>query len=209
VSKGNYRYPADEFDAAADRDGPRGVHRAPRSAWRKAWPFLVIVVLFPALAYGLVTWMSDSGGKLISDFGSSQPANAVTDAPTDAATGVVPAAPTPGATDTSPPPAVASSAPPAAPAPVLTTPVSVLNAANVTGAAAAEAKKLTAGGFTRVTAANGSGAGVTTTTVFYATAAQKTTADAVAQLLGITTVTKSSTRAPGGITVVLTPGYPR
>ena len=96
---------------------------------------------------------------------------------------------------------------PAAPAADFTTPVTVLNAANVSGLAASQSKKLEAGGFTKVTPTNGSGTGVKATTVFYATDAQKVTADAVAQLLGITTVTKSPTQAKSGITVVLMPGF--
>lgn len=206
MSKGNYRYPADEFDAAADRDGPRGVHRTPRTAWSKVWPFLAVLVVFSAIAYGLVTWAVDSGGKLISDFGQSQSTAPATSAPTGAATGSATPAPSGAASTPAPPPT--TSAPPAEPAPNLATPVSVINAANVQGLAATEAKKLTTAGFTKVTAANGTGTGVTTTTVFYATAAEKATADAVAKLLGIATVTMSATHAPNGIAVVLTSNYP-
>jgi hypothetical protein len=206
VSKGNYRYPEDEFDAAADRDGPRGVHRLPRSTWRKVWPFLAVLVVVPAIAYGLVTWAADSGGKLLSDFGQGQSTDAVTPAPTGAASSSTTPAPS-GAATTPAPPAV-TSAPPTEPAPNLAMPVSVINAARITGLAATEAKKLTTGGFTRVAAVNGSGTGVTMTTVYYATAADKATADAVAKLLGITTVTMSATHAPSGIAVVLTSDYP-
>lgn len=169
------------------------------------WPFLVVLVVFPALAYGLVTWISNSDtglGGAISGLGATG-----TTEPTDAAT----AATTDTATDAATTPAVAptTEAPvtPAAPAADFTTPVTVINAANVSGLAASQAKKLEAGGFTKVTATNGSGTGVKATTVFYATDAQKVTADAVAQLLGITTVTKSSTQAKSGITVVLMPGF--
>jgi hypothetical protein len=201
VSKASYPYPPDEFDAADDHDGPRGVHRSPRTTWSKLWPFLVVLVVFPALAYGAVTWIanSDTGlGGAISGLGATGTSDASTDGATEAAPGT--------ATPTDTPTTEAPVAPPAA-VPDLTTPVAVLNAAKVSGLAATEAKKLEAGGFTNVTAANSTGTGVKTTTVFYATDAQKVTADAVAQLLGITTVTMSPTQAKDGIAVVLTPDF--
>jgi len=206
VSKASYPYPPDEFDAADDHDGPRGVHRSPRTTWSKLWPFLVVLVVFPALAYGLVTWISNSDTGLsgaISGLGatgtSDTAADGATPTGTDAATAT---ATTPAATPTTEAPVA-----PTAAAADFTTPVAVVNAANVSGLAATEAKKLQAGGFTKVTATNGTGTGVKTTTVFYATDAQKATADAVAQLLGITTVTMSPTQAKSGITVVLMPGF--
>jgi LytR cell envelope-related transcriptional attenuator len=206
VSKASYPYPPDDFDAADDHDGPRGVHRSPRTTWSKLWPFLVVLVVFPALAYGLVTWISNSDTGLsgaISGLGATGTSDTTTDGATAAATDT--------ATDAATAPATAPTTDvpvaPTAAAADLTTPVTVLNAANVSGLAATEAKKLQAGGFTKVTATNGTGTGVKTTTVFYATDAQKPTADAVAQLLGITTVTMSPTQAKSGITVVLMPGF--
>jgi hypothetical protein len=206
VSKASYPYPPDEFDAADDHDGPRGVHRSPRTTWSKLWPFLVVLVVFPALAYGLVTWISNSDTGLsgaISGLGATGTSDTTTDGATGAATGT--------ATDVATPPAATPTtdtpAAPTAAAADLTTPVTVVNAANVSGLAATEAKKLQAGGFTKVTATNGTGTGVKTTTVFYATDAQKVTADTVAQLLGITTVTMSPTQAKSGIAVVLMPGF--
>ena len=205
MSKASYPYPTDEFDAADDHDGPRGVHRSPRTTWSKLWPFLVVLVVFPALAYGLVTWISNSDTGLsgaisgLGATGTAEPTGGSTDVATDAATGTAPA---PAATPTSEAPVT-----PAAPAADLTTPVVVLNAANVSGLAGIQSKKLEAGGFTKVTATNGTGAGVKATTVFYATEAQKVTAGTVAKLLGITTVTMSPTEAQSGITVVLLPGF--
>jgi hypothetical protein len=206
VSKANYPYPPDDFDAADDHDGPRGVHRSPRTTWSKLWPFLVVLVVFPALAYGLVTWISNSDTGLsgaISGLGATGTSDTATDGATPTGTDAATAtATTPAATPTTEAPVA-----PTAAAADFTTPVAVVNAANVSGLAATEVKKLQGGGFTNVTATNGTGTGVKTTTVFYATDAQKVTADAVAQLLGITTVTKSSTQAKSGITVVLMPGF--
>lgn len=205
MSKASYPYPPDEFDAADDHDGPRGVHRSPRTTWSKLWPFLVVLVVFPALAYGLVTWISNSDTGLsgaisgLGATGTTEPTDAGTTAAADAAT-------PPADTATSEAPAAPPVAPPAA-TPDLASPVVVLNAANVSGLAASQTKKLQAGGFTKVTASNGTSTGVKATTVFYATDAQKVTADAVGQLLGISSVELSTTRAKDGITVVLLPGF--
>ena len=201
MSKGSYPYPADEFDAADDHDGPRGVHRAHRSMWHRARPFLRVLVLLPALAYGFITWIANTDTGLsgaISGLGSTQASDP---SPSVSAPSAAPGS-------TKPPVAPPVASPAATPAPDLTAPIAVLNAANVSGLAATETKKLQSGGFTKVTASNHAGAGVTTTTVFYATDAQKATADAAAALLGIKTVTKSATQAASGITVVLTSDYP-
>ena len=69
------------------------------------------------------------------------------------------------------------------------------------------AEKLTGAGFTNVDTGNHTGAGVNGTTVFYAVEAQKATADAVAQALGITQVLPSATEAAAGIAVVLEADY--
>ncbi|MCR6493415.1 hypothetical protein [Cellulomonas sp. P24] len=52
MSKARYPYPADEFDAVDAHAGPRGVHRRARSVWTRVWPFLLVIVLFPAIAWG-------------------------------------------------------------------------------------------------------------------------------------------------------------
>ncbi|MGV8977940.1 MAG: LytR C-terminal domain-containing protein [Cellulomonas sp.] len=205
MSKASYPYPQDEFDAADDHDGPRGVHRSPRTTWSKLWPFLVVLVVFPALAYGLVTWISNSDTGLsgaIHGLGATGTSDTAADGATAQSTDAATAAATTPATE-----APVVPAPPAPPAADLAAPVTIINAANVSGLAATEAKKLQAGGFTKVTATNGSGTGVKATTVFYATDSQKATADAVAQLLGITTVTMSPTQAKSGVSVVLMPGF--
>jgi len=198
VSKGSYPYPEDEFDVPDDHGGPRGVHRAPRSGWSKLWPFLVVIVVLPALAYGLVTWFFNSGGSIPEGLGGTS--TTLPEDPTDTSTETTaPDGTTPAVTPTTPPTAEA----PPAPAADFTLPVAVQNAAKISGLAAKKAKVLTDGGFTKVTPSNSAGTGVTDSTVFYATDAQKVTADAVAKLLSITKVTQSSTQAKNGITVVL------
>jgi len=201
VSKADYPYPDDEFDRAADADPdvPRGVHRAPRSAWSRWWPFVAVVVLAPLLAFGAVTvWgmindssMNDAGdsGVTAPEDTSSSDAGDGTEAPADGTE-----------TGTEEPPADTE---PPAPTPVLTTPVAVLNGASIQGLAGTQVDKLTAAGFTDVEAGNVSGTRPADNTVFYASEDLKDTATVVGQTLGITTVTMSAADAGNGITVVL------
>lgn len=39
-----------------------GVHRAPRSGWSSAWPFLLVAVVCAAVAWGGITLLSGDGG---------------------------------------------------------------------------------------------------------------------------------------------------
>lgn len=192
MSKGTYPYPEDEFDAAEDVDGPRGVHRAPRSRWSTLLPFVVVLLVFSGLAFGVVQYMSSTGTTLPSGLnGSETTDDSQAEDSTDAET------PAEGETPAEP----ATEEPPATPN--LAAPVVVLNAARVAGLAGSTAKVLTDNGYTAVTTGNHDGVGVTSTTVFYATEDQKVTADNVAQLLAITQVVLSPTEATAGISVVL------
>ncbi|MGY4643814.1 LytR C-terminal domain-containing protein [Cellulomonas sp. URHB0016] len=201
MSKADYPYPDDEFDRAADADPdiPRGVHRAPRSAWSRWWPFVVVVVLAPLLAFGAVTvWglVNDSSMTGTDDSGATVPDDAATSDPGDGAQ-----APAEGAeTGTPEPPAQTE---PPTPTPVLTTPVTVLNGASIKNLAGTQADKLTAVGFTAVDTGNTTGARPGENTVFYKSEDLKDTATMVGQTLGITTVTMSAAQAGDGITVVL------
>src|SRR5690606_29251486 len=51
-------YPPDEFDVAVPGGAPVGVHRAPRSGWSSAWPFLLVAVVCAAVAWGGITLLS-------------------------------------------------------------------------------------------------------------------------------------------------------
>ncbi len=202
MRSGSYPYPADEFDAAARAGGPRGVHRAPRSRWSRWWPFLVVLVVFPALAYGAVTYLSDwNGFGGSSDGGSSQGGGDATDpAPTAAATD--------GATDPAAPPADATDpAAPAAPPADLTRAVEVFNSTNTSGLARNAGDRLTAAGFTAVDIGDWTGDDPAGSVVYYPTATDVTTAQQAAAALGITTVTESAELAPEGIVVVLADDY--
>jgi cytoskeletal protein RodZ len=203
VSKADYPYPDDEFDRAADADPdvPRGVHRAPRSAWSRWWPFLAVVVLAPLLAFGAVTvWgivndnsmhnADDSGGTVPDDSETSDAGDG-TEAPADEGADAGTEAPATQTTE------------PAAPTPVLTTPVQVLNGASISGLAKTQAAKLTGAGYTTVDTGNVTGTRPAQNTVYYKSDDLKATATAVAQTLGVTSVTMSATDAGDGISVVL------
>lgn len=205
MTKGRYPYPDDEFDVVDGSAGPRGVHRAPRSRWSRVWPFLLVLVLFPALAFGVVNSLYSWDG-----LGSSS--DATSDAPADdlAAEGGEGDGAAEGGEETAPEGGAAEeSAEPEAPAPVAdrTTSVMVLNAAKVSGLAGKTADKLTAAGFTTVDSGNYTGAATTVSGVYYATEDQAVTAAEVASTLGITKVELSPTQSPSGITAVVAKDY--
>lgn len=209
MSKGSYPYPEDEFDAAEDLDGPRGVHRAPRSRWRAFLPFAIVLVVFAGLGAGVLVYLSNADVSLPAALGSGSTGDDTADdgtAPegegTDPAEGEgTDPADGEGATEETPAPE------PEAPAADLAAPVVVYNAAKISGLAGSTADTLEAAGFTSVTTGNHTGAGVNGTTVFYATEAQLPTAQAVADALGITQVLASTTEAGAGIAVVLETDY--
>ncbi|QCB94575.1 LytR C-terminal domain-containing protein [Cellulomonas shaoxiangyii] len=194
MSKADYPYPDDEFDAATP-DGPRGVHRAPRSAWSRWWPFLVVLLVVPVLAYGAVAYLSRTGDLPVVG-GGTAPAAEETQAPEDPAAGE-PAPEGEGPTETAPEP----EAPVAEP--VLTTPVEVLNGARVAGLAGRVADDLLAAGFTDVAPDNATEDLPDVSTVYVASEDLRTTADLVASTTGVPAVEVDPDRALVGIVVVL------
>jgi hypothetical protein len=195
VSKAPYSYPPDEFDAPPDPDSPRGVHRAPRTAWSRWWPFLAVVVIVPLVAWGAVTYLADKGRLPdipgVADTSTAQDTGAP---PTDAA-------PSSSAAQPSTPPASSPTA--TSPAANLATPVSVLNGAKIGGLAKKVGDQLVAAGFTKVTTGNATASTPAASTVFYGSASLKATADLVAKTIKVSAVELSATEAPSGITVVL------
>jgi hypothetical protein len=210
VTKGNDRYPEDEFDAEPAHDVPIGVHRAPRTWWSRWWPFVAVLVVVPTLTVAFVLWASSWEGRL--PFGDSDEPQA--SAPASGAPGeAAPEDPATAGTEEPPvgeppveepapeePPVVEEPAPPVAD---LTTSVRVLNAANVSGLAAGAQSDLEDAGFTNVTAGNGNAGGSTATTVFYGSPDHAATAQEVATTLGVTAVVESADVAPDGVVVLL------
>ena len=199
MSKAEYSYPEDEFDVPSNPDVPRGVHRAPRTAWSRWWPFLLVVVLAPVLAFAAVNYASRNGDLPSLPGTSDSPSSDAGDGgatPDDTASD---GATAPTDTGTEEPPADTDTAA----APDLSTPIVVLNAAKISGLAGDQANKLTAAGFTAVSTGNFTGKAPTASVVYYATEDQKATAELVGSTLGVPTATLSPTDAGTGITVVL------
>ena len=192
MSKAEYSYPEDEFDVPSNPDVPRGVHRAPRSAWSRWWPFLLVLVLAPALAFTLVN-LAARQGNLPALPGTSVAPEAEVETPAETATGGE--AP---AEETAPVEEV-----PVAPGPVLDTPIVILNAAGIGGLASEQAQELTTAGFTTVTTGNIDDP-TDDSVVYYASEDQLVTAQLVAQTLGLTEVTSGAPDGGTGIAVVLT-----
>jgi hypothetical protein len=204
VKPGDYPYPPDEFDAAAEAGGPRGVHRATRSRWSRWWPFVVVLVVFPALAYAAVTILSDWDGLGGSDSASEQPGQG-TDEPSETPEPTDPAAtpePEPTETEEPPPP------PPPPPPPLdLARAVDVYNSTGRSGLAGNAAERLEEIGFTDVSALNWNGERPAVSIVYYGVETDVTTAQQVATTLGIAQVVLDPAQATEGIVVVLADDY--
>ena len=205
VKPGSYSYPPDEFDAAARAGGPRGVHREPRTRWSKLWPFVVVLVVFPALAFAAVTILSDWDGLsgLRGDDDGTQQA-----APGDGGDLESDPADTPDeALEETPEPEQTPEPPPPPPLDVAR-PVDVYNATNRAGLAGNASGRLEAIGFSDVSALNWDGQNPATSIVYYPTAQDVTTAQTIATTLGIAQVVESAADTPNGkIVVVLANDY--
>ncbi len=199
MSKADYPYPEDEFDAISP-DAPTGVHRAPRSTWSRWWPFLVVLVVVPVLAWGAVAFLSRTG-NLPGDAAAppSGTSGEVQDPPAEDPATDGAQDPGDGTGEEQPPPEETVEVP----QPVLTTPVRVLNGARVSGLAAEVAGQLEGAGFTAVTPDNASGSLPAQSTVFIASEDLRTTADLVASTVNVPTITVDAARAGSGISVVL------
>ncbi|GIG38845.1 LytR C-terminal domain-containing protein [Cellulomonas phragmiteti] len=196
MSKADYPYPEDEFDAISP-DAPTGVHRAPRSAWSRWWPFVVVLVVVPVLAYGAVAYLSRTGDLPLSG-GSSQgqgeEVGPTEDPVVEDGTGEEPG------TEGEAPEAEPTTE---APQPVLSTPVAVLNGARVSGLAGRVADELEAAGFTAVSPDNATGTVPAQSTIYIASEDLRPTADLVASTVGVDTIEVSPQQAGAGISLVL------
>jgi hypothetical protein len=192
--KGHYAYPPDEFDAAAQEERPRGVHRTPRSWWSRWGALVAVLVIFPLLAFGVVTWLSDWQGLQRDDVVAEEGADG--GAPTEPEE---PTAPTGSAEPTEPsgegeaeePTEEPAPEEPTVPAPDLAADVEVLNATGTAGLAGGAAERLAAAGFTSVTPGNWQAADPDASVVLYADPADEGTAAEVAAALGIGVVQAS------------------
>ncbi len=191
-----YPYPPDEFDSAAASGGPRGVHRKPLSTWRRWTGFIVVLAVFPALAYAAVTFAASwdgfptGSGPTTGTVTQEDPADSGTTDPSQSSTPT--AEETPSQTPT-----------PTVPPADLTRSVVVENATNTSGLAAGAAGTLADAGFTAVDTGNWDGDAPAVSTVYYPAVADQGTAQAVASALGIATVQESVDVAGDVVRVVL------
>lgn len=206
VSKGMYPYEPDEFDAPADPDGPRGVHRAPRSNRSRWMPFVIVLLVVPGLAYGTV-WTMTHGG--LSSLSTLPFVGTLFDSQ-ETESGTVSAVDVDEAAAAEEEEAVAEPEETAAPAPEadMSVAVMILNAAGINGLAAEAQTALTGAGFTSVSVGNISKGSLTQSVVYYTTAEEQVTAEKVAATLGLTAVEQSTTQTAPGITVVLLTDLP-
>lgn len=190
------QFERDEFDEVASRRGPVGVHRKKRSPFTPWLVALLIFVLAGALAYGTVIYLwRSNGGEGLPPVGDVT-APTITETIVNTPTGDVPtltAEPTPSESPT----------PTATAEPIrYDAAVSVLNGAGVSGLAGRNSDKLTAQGYTSVSAGNLTANKPAANVVRYADPIYETTAQDVAAQLGIATVERGVT-PEGNITVLL------
>lgn len=188
------QYPKDEFDRAGE-DMPQGMHLQQPSRWKSVWPFLAVLVIVPAAAWG-ISHILTSGGAQQKTTTSVSTTAATTQAPTASAT--TEATQTPSATPTT------SETP--APSPSIpvrhSAKISVLNGTGTQGLAAQKVSALSSAGFDGATAANARGWDTEVTTVYYEDPNLKATAEEVAKVLGISRVQQAQTGDPDVVVVL-------
>lgn len=197
MSKADYPYPEDEFDAISP-DAPTGVHRAPRSAWSRWWPFVLVIVLVPVLAYGTVAYLSRSGDLPVAGGptqGQEEPGGEEPP-PDDAGEGE---APPEGEGEGEAPPETEQ--PPSTPQ--LDVPVVVLNGARVGGLAGRVAGELEGVGFIDVKPDNATEPLPAISTVYIASADLQATGELVATTVGISAIVVDPAQAGLAVTLVL------
>jgi outer membrane biosynthesis protein TonB len=205
VSKNAYPYPPDEFDQVDVNSRPKEVHAARRGMWNRVWPFLLVIVLVPAVAFLVVHFLADR-----------LPGAGTASSPPPSTAGEVSATPVePPADNTDvPPPTEPEVPPPTEPeAPPPDTPtetvdqsvtVTIHNNGPTRGAAATAAEQLKNAGFNNanfVTSLNDTTPA--SSTVYYSTDTQKAAADLIASTLSITAIELNPQVAGGNIVVVL------
>jgi len=220
VSKTDYPYPEDEFDQVDLSTRPKEVHAARRSAWSRAWPFLLVVVLVPLVAFVAVKFLANSANlsQDESPVVTSAPADPTNSPGTDASPAQPTAPPTTEPTAEPTDPVVVDPTADPNPDPVPQPPVVVDFAMNITvyndtsdsftgtrqDLAARTVTKLAAAGFSQADRSQDNiQANRANSLIYYPSADAAATADAIAQALGITALIEDPQIATGGIVVSL------
>jgi hypothetical protein len=171
VTKSGYPYPPDEFDVAVPGGAPVGVHRAPRSGWSSAWPFLLVAVVCAAVAWGGITLLSGGGDEPADASGTPSSSASAPVSPSPSASGDASGEPSGEPSgETSEPAGEEPSSVTGDPAAAnLAAAIQVLNSGGPTGAAGTTADTIAGAGFTGTIDADddtaGLGQGYTETTV--------------------------------------------
>lgn len=187
MAKQEYPYPEDEYDVQGAGRVPEGVHRAPVPRWRILLPFVIVLVLAPALAYAGVRYLSDPGGPSP----AVSPTSTVTTAPAEPE-------PTPEETPSVEP---TPEAPPEGDV-RRDAAVFLLNGTTNTGLGSAASAALAEDGFTAVSTSGYSRPQPSGSTVYYNSAELADTAQRVATVLQIGQVVELAS-ATDSIAVVL------
>lgn len=194
--------PRDEFDVAGE-DMPVGMHRPQPSKWKSVWPFLVILIIVPLLAWGassLLTNRPTPSNATATPTGQSEAQSAQStpettqSAPAEQAESARPESVT-----------EPESTPSPANDPIVDTNVkiSVLNGTGRNGLAARTAEELTAAGFAGATTGNATGWTTDDSTVYYQDPNLEASARAVGEAVGITNVRQSDNIGDSDIVVLL------
>lgn len=201
------QYPKDEFDRAGE-DMPIGVHRQEPSKWKNVWPFLVILVVVPLLAWGATTLLtqrnatntaSQSASSTVTQNQSQSDRQQSEEKAQSAAeeNQVAPAVPEPA------PQAETPQEPSQSETVSYNAAISVLNGTGTSGWAAENVATLANAGFAGATAANASGWETEISTVYYEDPQMAGTAQAVAQTLGINNVQQTTGLGNPDVVVIL------
>jgi hypothetical protein len=209
------RYARDEFDKVPETASRQGVHRAASAPARvRLWPILAVGVA--ALAIGLVSFLilpklsfsTAAGQASVSQEATPLAVTATTPSATpegSPSTEAQPSASTEPEASTKAEPEPSAFASP--PAPInKAQAVAVYNAAGTAGLASRVGGTLQADGWTLGQVGNWAGSPQRTSVIFYSGAGQLTSAQALAELLGIPTLV-NSTDFQVPLVVVLGPGY--
>ncbi|MDR1440985.1 MAG: LytR C-terminal domain-containing protein [Bifidobacteriaceae bacterium] len=192
MSKNAYPYPLDEFDEVDINSRPKEVHAARRGAWGRVWPFLLVIILVPAIAFLAVHFLADKlPGGPASPSPSAPPATVVPESPPVSGVPEDPVQSQEPVPETPPPPDKAVK-------------VTVYNDGRPTGAAGTASDALTSAGYTNATKSyDTTPASPTQSIVYYSTAEQAATASDVAATLEITMTELNAQAAGGNIVVIL------
>ncbi|MDO5733499.1 MAG: LytR C-terminal domain-containing protein [Eubacteriales bacterium] len=178
-----HQYQKDNFDRDADNH-PAGVHRRPVPRWKEVLPFLIVLIVFPLLAWGASSIIaqevspSTKNSQLPQSQESSQEAEPTADAPDEEAQ-----------TDKEEPEPEPSKPPVDL---KKDSRIAVLNIDAASGTAARTRDALSADGYTAVVIDNSRGRGIIATSVYYSSPDFEDTAKAIAEKFKIEMVEENT-----------------